>query len=526
MLRLPPASESGGGALGELVRVCCSLLADLASGSAANQAMLLQAVPRLARHARCVEAVEAIDAIFRHNRPNCEGCPPTTVRALALLPLRHRASVGDGAHRRRLLALLRRLVAPHGAPVRRAQELLLAALLELPPALRAQLLPLSIEPPAVDARAVAMAAGAATSDDRYEYELLAIELLADVASGPFFGAEALCRRLYPLPALAAAIADERSTDALRAPLLRLFTAAYVNVEVSVPGLLESDALQTILVFLERRGAAMARVIVMGNAEASVLSKYELTSMAEAPLALVDDIVAAVEEAAAAASPPPDANAPAAPPADAAAAASFWEVAVIPALTTLLRYIYRAADAPPPTREAAARLAAAAHALHSAEAARDADSVSAGAPRLLQLMRRRRLLSDGAVPPSRATDAAGVAAPSPPPSPRLGGSYGVPWRPSGTALCSAAGVPSLPSCSGTRLWRNASQLTSFASSRPPPAPPRPRFRRRRRRRRRRRGAAGGGERITASADCSRRRRARGGACAAECGAGRLGRRRVG
>ena len=227
--------------------------------------------------------------------------------------------------------------------MRRAQELLLAALLELPPALRAQLLPLSIEPPAVDARAVAMAAGAATSDDRYEYELLAIELLADVASGPFFGAEALCRRLYPLPALAAAIADERSTDALRAPLLRLFTAAYVNVEVSVPGLLESDALVSLLVFLERRGAAMARVIVMGNAEASVLSKYELTSMAEAPLALVDDIVAAVEEAAAAA-PPPDDDAPAAPPADAAAAASFWEVAVIPALTTLLR-----TSIAPPTR---------------------------------------------------------------------------------------------------------------------------------------------------------------------------------
>ena len=39
------------------------------------------------------------------------------------------------------------------------------------------------------------------------HELLAIELLADIASGPFFGAEALCRRLYPLPALAAAIAE-------------------------------------------------------------------------------------------------------------------------------------------------------------------------------------------------------------------------------------------------------------------------------------------------------------------------------
>ena len=54
----------------------------------------------------------------------------------------------------------------------------------------------------------------------------------------------------------------------------------------MPGF-ESDALASLLVFLERRGAAMARVIVMGNAEASVLSKYELMSMAEAPLARID-----------------------------------------------------------------------------------------------------------------------------------------------------------------------------------------------------------------------------------------------
>ena len=50
----------------------------------------------------------------------------------------------------------------------------------------------------------------------------------------------------------------------------------------MPGLLESDALASLLTFLERRGAALVRAIVMGNAEASVLTKYDLMSMAEAP----------------------------------------------------------------------------------------------------------------------------------------------------------------------------------------------------------------------------------------------------
>ena len=100
--------------------------------------------------------------------------------------------------------------------------------------------------------------------------------------------------------------------------------------------------------------------------------------------------------------------------------------MIPHLTTLLRYIYRAADAPPPTREAAARLAAAAHALHSAEAARDADSVSAGAPASSSSHAPPSPALDGRCPRSDCPTPLGVAGPSPPPSPRLGGL----WRAGG------------------------------------------------------------------------------------------------
>ena len=230
--QLPPAGPEDGD--GSLVPLACSTLLPLMSGGGRDALKLLEeCLPPLSRHASCPEALDCLTRILSGDRELCASCPPSAIRMILTLGLRHKR---QPAH----LLLVRTLIQqPTGGVLEKPRARVVSVLRSLAPAQLQHLLPI----------APTSEAGLSTA-----YRMQAAELLCDCASGGYYDGGALCRTLCPIHSLVSTIIDGSAStdDDLRSAVLRLIIASHMDAEIRAGPLAESPSIHSLLDYLSER----------------------------------------------------------------------------------------------------------------------------------------------------------------------------------------------------------------------------------------------------------------------------------